>query len=202
MSDLRRILASIRAEVEADTQPAGEEEFPALDAALGELSRTFLPDDAVIEAMTADAEALELPTGWQDRAAARRRRLVDEMSRQTTPIGTVLRDARQRRGVSSRQAAEAVGLASSTWDSIEDNEAPAALLTVAPARVAQFVGSLGLDRALVARSLRASVVASAGLGYGYRPRQLPEDVGPATSEPVDRDEPVRTWMVDFLFGEH
>lgn len=197
MTELSRVRAEIAREL-AETQPELEAVIPEdFDRLLRALADEMLPSETVIEALIADASPIELPAGFEERAASRRRALIAERQRSSPRLGRLLREASRAKGETPRTIAQGLGIAPRVWQSIEDDEAPAALLNLPPASVSRLVERLGLSRPQVALALRTALAQAPSTGFGYRPQQVPEETGPATVEPTDQTERIWQWLLTF-----
>lgn len=194
-------LSRVRAEIARELTETRNESSTGLpedfDRLLQALAMEMLPSEAVLEALVADAAPLELPTGFEERAVSRRHALILERQRSAPRLGRLLQDARRAQGETSRTIAQALGVAPRVWQSIEDDEAPAALLNLPPASVSRLIERLGLSRPLVALAIRTALAQAPSAGFGYRPQQAPEETGPASVEPGDQTERIWRWFLAF-----
>jgi AraC-like DNA-binding protein len=194
LSRVRAEIARELAEVRSESKDAIPDDF---DRLLQAVAAASLPSESVIEALIADASPTELPAGFEERAALRRRALIGERQRSAPRLGQLLREAGRAKGETSRTIAQALGIAPSVWQSIEDDEAPAALLNLPPTSVSRLIERLGLSRPQVALALRTALAQAPGAGFGYRPQQAPEEAGPAIVEPADQTERIWQWLLAF-----
>lgn len=195
LSRVRAEIARELAEIQSESKDAIPDDF---DRLLQAVAAASLPSESVIEALIADASPIELPAGFEERAASRRRTLIAERQRSAPRLGQLLRDASRAKGETSRTIAQALGIAPGVWQSIEDDEAPAALLNLPPTSVSRLIERLGLSRPQVALALRTALAQAQGTGFGYRPQQSPEEAGPATLEPADQTERIWQWLLAFI----
>jgi hypothetical protein len=198
MTELSRVRAEIAREL-TEIQPESDavipEDFGRLMEAVAEAS---LPSRTVIEALIADAPSLELPAGFEERAASRRGALIAERRGSAPRLGRLLREARRATAETPRTIAHGFGIAPRVWQAIEDDEAPAALLNLPPASVSGLIERLGLSRPQVALALRTALAQAPSTGFGYRPQQAPEEAGPATVEPTNQNERIWQWLLAFI----
>jgi len=198
MTELSRVRAEIAREL-AENEPESDAGIPEdFDRVLQAVAAEMLPSESVIEALIADAHPIELPTGFEERASSRRRALVAERQRSAPRLGQLLRDASRAKGETPRTIAQALRIGPRVWQSIEDEEAPAALLNLPPTTVARLIERLGLARPQVAFALRAALTLAPNGGFGYRPQQAADEVGPASLEQADQTERVWQWLLAFL----
>lgn len=197
MTELSRVRAEIARELTA-TQTESKAVIPEdFDRLLQALADEMLPSETVIEALTTESSPIVLPTGFEERAASRRRALIAERQRSAPRLGRLLRDACRAKGETPRTVAQALGIAPRVWQSIEDDEAPSALLNLPPASVWTLVERLDLSRPQVALALRTALAQASKTSFGYRPQQAPEETGPATIEPVDQTQRIWQWLLAF-----
>jgi hypothetical protein len=197
MNELSRLRAEIAKELA--TEPVLEEVAPSeeFDLLLAEVARDRLPSETVILAMMADALPVDLPVGFEARARSRRHKLIAELHNTAPRLGPLLSQARRAHGETPRALAHSLGIAPRVWEAIEADESPAAVLNLPAGRVARLIDTLGLKRSEFALSLRAALASAAPTGFGYRPRQAKEEVGPASLEPADQIDRIWEWFLAY-----
>ena len=197
MNELSRLRAEIAEELASE--PNLEEFAPSddFDLLMAEVARDRLPSEGVILALTSDAQPVELPVGFEARAQIRRQTLIAELHGRAPRLGRLLSQARRAHGETPRALAHRLGIAPRVWEAIEADESPAAVLNLPAGPVAKLTDALGLKRNEFALSLRAALGSSAPSGFGYRPQQAKEDIGPASLEPTGQTDRIWRWFLAY-----
>jgi len=197
MNELSRLRAEIAEELA--TEPDLPETAPAddFDLLMAEVARDRLPSEAVILALMADAMPVQLPAGFEARAQSRRHELIAELHRGAPRLGPLLGQARRAHGETPRALAHSLGIAPRVWEAIEADESPAAVLNLPAGRVARLIDALGLKRSEFALSFRAALASAGQAGFGYRPQQPKEEIGPASLEATDQTDRIWEWFLAY-----
>lgn len=194
-------LDRLRAELQELGDEAVEEDV-AGDALLERALRHLQSDDLhpiTVDLMASVPGAVDLPPGEDDRARARVERAAAMLREQAPDAAVLLRKARERAGISDREAAAALALSPSALKRIEGGRGVGALLNKAPEQVAAYVRRLDIDPRIVLASLFATT--GPGAVLGYTPRVADNERGDlleaASAAPSESD---REWALAFLMG--